>query len=165
MPITSSCIITCDYVLPVCVYVLHVFLTVYEKTKPHCSVRVFCVCLIEPTIYRCIGVRVVLSETKWRPSARDNAVAEKSHVNMSLLRLSAFSKCLTSGLVVDQTARHVFNANHCRSCLRIRNNFEKRLTGKFTSTFTPCLKVKSSAKSYVSSVLNHLCLSMDNGEQ
>ncbi|XP_031430295.1 DNA-directed RNA polymerase, mitochondrial isoform X1 [Clupea harengus] len=47
---------------------------------------------------------------------------------MSLLRLSAFSKCLTSGLVVDQTARHVFNANHCRSCLRIRNNFEKRLT-------------------------------------
>lgn len=61
---------------------------------------------------------------------RDSAVAEKAHVNMSLLRLCAFPKCLTNTLVVDKAVRHVLNANHCRSCLRIRNNFEKGLTGK-----------------------------------
>ncbi|XP_062412056.1 DNA-directed RNA polymerase, mitochondrial [Sardina pilchardus] len=47
---------------------------------------------------------------------------------MSLLRLCAFPKCLTSGLVVDKVARRVLNANHCRSYLRIWNNFEKPLT-------------------------------------
>ncbi|XP_048108614.1 DNA-directed RNA polymerase, mitochondrial isoform X2 [Alosa alosa] len=73
-------------------------------------------------------MRVLLSGTKWRPSVRDNAVVVKSHVNMSLLRLCAFPKCLTSGMVVNKAARQVLNANHCRSCFRIQNNFEKTIT-------------------------------------
>ncbi|KAL2089920.1 hypothetical protein ACEWY4_014608 [Coilia grayii] len=47
---------------------------------------------------------------------------------MSLLRMCAFSTCLKSSLVVNNTVRSVFNGNHCLSCLRVRGNFEKRVT-------------------------------------
>ncbi|XP_063057462.1 DNA-directed RNA polymerase, mitochondrial [Engraulis encrasicolus] len=47
---------------------------------------------------------------------------------MSLLRLCAFSSCLKSSLIIDNTVRYAFNANHCLSCLRIRGNIGKRVT-------------------------------------
>ncbi|XP_030640261.1 DNA-directed RNA polymerase, mitochondrial [Chanos chanos] len=46
---------------------------------------------------------------------------------MSLLRLCALPKCLYVRLTIDKGFRHLFNADHCRLCLRIRDNCERRI--------------------------------------
>lgn len=77
---------------------------------------------------RCVLYLLITSEPTWRPSAPDNAVAENYHVNMSLLRLCAFSKGLTRSFAVDRCVRLV-DADYCRLCLKIRNNGGRQLRG------------------------------------
>ncbi|KAG7327569.1 hypothetical protein KOW79_009175 [Hemibagrus wyckioides] len=44
---------------------------------------------------------------------------------MSLLRLCAFPKHLSSRLMVERSARSTINVNHCQLCLRLRSNSER----------------------------------------
>ncbi|XP_066503775.1 DNA-directed RNA polymerase, mitochondrial [Hoplias malabaricus] len=44
---------------------------------------------------------------------------------MSLLRLCAFPKCLSGRLIAEGSVRHLLNVEHCLSCLRNRNYWER----------------------------------------
>nr|XP_055073574.1 DNA-directed RNA polymerase, mitochondrial [Misgurnus anguillicaudatus] len=83
----------------------------------------------EQVYLNCIVYELVRSEPTWRPSARSNAVVENYHVNMSLLRLCAFTKGLTRSFAVDRCVR-LLDADYCRPCLKIRNNGGRQIQGK-----------------------------------
>ncbi|XP_028857359.1 DNA-directed RNA polymerase, mitochondrial isoform X2 [Denticeps clupeoides] len=57
---------------------------------------------------------------------------------MSLLRLCAFPKCPTGRFVLETGVGHVFKADHCCSCHRIRNVWGGRLADKPWPTFRRC---------------------------
>ena len=95
--------------------------------------RLICVPLTS-TVTNAITIRVQLlwPWSKWQPSARSLC----GYVNMSLIRICAFSKCLYRRSLFQKCIPPVTHVDYCRLCFAVRNGPVRHISGEISPNVT-----------------------------